>query len=63
MCSLDYENMFNTQKKEEIKKFIQDELIEKEFTKAMEGPGGYFLEPGGYIVDKSNIENLRKSVV
>jgi hypothetical protein len=36
---------------------------QKEFTKAIEGPGGYFLEPGGYIVDKRNIKNQRKSVV
>ncbi|HZD82459.1 MAG TPA: hypothetical protein VE076_06240 [Nitrososphaeraceae archaeon] len=57
MCSLDYESIFNTQKKEENKKFIQDEFIQKEFTKAMEGPGGYFLEPGGSIVDKRNTEN------
>jgi hypothetical protein len=57
MCGLDYESILNPQKKEENKKFIQDELIQKEFTKAMEGPGGYFLEPGGYIVDKRNTEN------
>jgi hypothetical protein len=29
----------------------------------MEGPGGYFLEPGGYIVDKQNTENQRKGDV
>jgi hypothetical protein len=62
MCSLDYESVVNPHKKEENKKYIQDEYRQKEFTKAMEGPGGYFLEPGGYIVDKRNTENQRKSV-
>jgi hypothetical protein len=63
MCSLDYESILNPNKKEENKKYIQYEHIQKEFTKAMEGPGGYFLEPGGYIVDKRNTESQHKSVV
>jgi len=63
MCSLDYDSLFNTQKKEEnIEKYIQHEYGQEGFTKAMEGPGGYFLEPGGYIVDKRNAENQGKSV-
>ena len=57
MCSLDYESIFNTRKKEENKKYILHKYIQKGFTKAMEGPSGYFLEPGSYIVDKRNIEN------
>jgi hypothetical protein len=57
MCGLDYESILNPHKKEENKKNIQDELRQKEFTKAMEGPGGYFLEPGGYIVDKRKTES------
>ena len=57
MCSLDYESIFNTHKKEENKKYVQNEYGQGAFTKAMEGPGGYFLEPGGYIVDKRNTEN------
>jgi hypothetical protein len=28
----------------------------------MEGPGGYFLEPGSYIVDKRNTKDWVKSV-
>jgi hypothetical protein len=62
MCGLDYESILNPHKKSRIK-YIQDECRQKEFTKAMEGPGGYFLEPGGYIVDKRNTENQRKNVV
>ena len=56
MCSLDYESILNTHQKEENKKYIEDLYKQKEFTKAKEGPGGYFLEPGGYIVDKRNIK-------
>jgi hypothetical protein len=63
MCSLDYDSIFNTQKKEENKRHIQHEYEQEGFTKAMDGPGGYFLEPGGYIVDKRNSENQGKSVV
>ena len=51
MCGLDYESILNTHKKEENKEYIEGLYKQKEFTKAMEGPGGYFLEPGGYIVD------------
>jgi hypothetical protein len=57
MCVLDYESILNTHQKEENKKYIDDLHKQKEFTKAMEGPGGYFLEPGGYIVDKRNIKD------
>jgi hypothetical protein len=57
MCSLDYESIFDTQKKEENKKHIQYEYGQEGFTKAMEGPSGYFLEPGGYMVEKRNTEN------
>jgi hypothetical protein len=53
---LDYESILNTHKKEGNKKeYIEDLYKQKEFTKAMEGLGGYFLEPGGYMVDKRNI--------
>jgi len=52
MRGLDYESILNTHKKVENKEYIEDLYRQKEFTKAMEGPGGYFLEPGGYIVDK-----------
>jgi hypothetical protein len=62
VCSLDYESVVNPHKNEENKKYIPDEYRRKELTKAMEGPGGYFLEPGGYIVDKRNMVNQRKSV-
>ena len=57
MCGLDYESVINGHKKEENKKYIEDLHKQKEFTKAMEGPGGYFLEPGGYIVDKRNTKD------
>ncbi|MGC2426521.1 MAG: hypothetical protein WA421_05765 [Nitrososphaeraceae archaeon] len=50
MCGLDYENIFYhvTQTRKNMKCV---EEPEGEFTKAMEGPAGYFREPGGYIVD------------
>jgi hypothetical protein len=54
MCGLDYESVLNVHKKEDNKQYIEDLHKQKGFTKAMEGPGGYFLEPGGYIVDKRN---------
>jgi hypothetical protein len=54
MCGLDYESILNTHQKEENKRYIEDLHKQKGFTKAMEGPGGYFLEPGGYIEDKRN---------
>jgi hypothetical protein len=41
---------------------LEDLHKQKEFTKAMEGPGGYFLESDGYIVDKRNIKDQPKSV-
>jgi hypothetical protein len=63
MCSLDYESISNPQKIYETKKNIQYELKQEEFTKAMEGPGGYFLEPGGYIVDKRNVEIQYETIV
>jgi hypothetical protein len=50
MCGLDYENILNTHQKEENKKYIEDLHKQNEFTKAMEGPGGY-------IVDKRNIKD------
>jgi hypothetical protein len=62
MCGLDYESILNTPQKEENKKYIEDLHKQKEFTRTMEGPGGYFLEPGGYIVDKRNIKGQVKSV-
>ena len=57
MCGLDYESTLNAHKKEYNKQDIEDQFKQKEFTKAMEGPGGYFLEPGGYIIDKRNIKD------
>jgi hypothetical protein len=58
-CSLDYESILSPEKKERNKKYTQDEYKQKEFTKAMEGPGGYFLEPGGYIVDKRKTQKIQ----
>jgi hypothetical protein len=53
MCGLDYENILTpvsqTRKNKKCAKEPQ-----QEFTKEMEGPGGYFREPGGYIVDMRN---------
>ncbi|MFL6430417.1 MAG: hypothetical protein ACJ71X_03035 [Nitrososphaeraceae archaeon] len=46
----------NPQKKEENKKYLLHEHRQEEFTKAMEGPGGY-------IVDKRKTESQHKSVV
>ena len=57
MCGLDHESILNTHQEEQNKKYMEDLQKQKEFTKAMEGPGGYFLEPGGYIVDKRNIKD------
>ena len=57
MRGLDYESTLNAHKKESSKQYIEDQFKQKEFTKAMEGPGGYFLGPGGYIVDKRNIKD------
>ena len=57
MCGLDYETILNTHQKEKNKKYIEDLHKQKGSTKAMEGLGGYFLEPGGYIVDKRNIKD------
>jgi hypothetical protein len=58
MCGLDYENIFNpvTRACKNIKR-VEEEL-QVEVTKAMEGPAGYFREPGGYIID---IRNRKKS--
>lgn len=56
MCGLDYESILNTPQKEGNKEYIENLHKQKEFTKAMEGPSAYFLEPGGYIVDKRNIK-------
>ena len=41
MCDLDYESTLNAHKKEYNKHYIEDQF-KKEFTKAMEWPGGYF---------------------
>ena len=62
MCGLDYdyESIMNTPKKEENKEYIENLHKQKGFTKAMEGPGGYFLEPGGCIVDTRNIKDQPK---
>jgi hypothetical protein len=57
MCDLDYETILNTRKKVDNKQYIENLHKQKGFTKAMEGLGGYFLEPGGYIVDKRNIKD------
>ncbi|MDQ6863563.1 MAG: hypothetical protein M3044_07040 [Thermoproteota archaeon] len=32
-------------------KTLEDGAKDEDFVKAMEGPGGYSREPGGYIVD------------
>ncbi|MFL6316502.1 MAG: hypothetical protein ACJ73C_07165 [Nitrososphaeraceae archaeon] len=60
MCGLDYESIVNPHKKGENKEYIENLHKQKGFTKAMEGPGGYFLEPGGYIVDTRNIKDQAK---
>jgi hypothetical protein len=60
MCGLDYETIMNTHKKEGNKEYIEN-LHKQGFTKTMEGPGGYFLEPGGYIVDTRNIKDQPKN--
>jgi hypothetical protein len=53
----------NTHKKVDNKKeYIEDLYRQKEFTKAMEGPGGYFLEPGGNMVDKRTSKINLKSI-
>ena len=57
MCGLDYGSILNTHTKEDNKQYIENLSKRKESTKAMEGPGGYFLEPGGYIVDKRNTKD------
>jgi hypothetical protein len=53
----------NTHKKVDNKKeYIEDLHRQKEFTKAMEGLGGYFLEPGGNMVDKRTSKINLKSI-
>ncbi len=47
MCSLDYESILHPEQKDMNTEYIEEE----EFAKVMEGPGGYFREPGGYIID------------
>jgi hypothetical protein len=45
MCGSDYESILNTHKKVDNKKeYIEDLDRQKEFTKAMEGPGGYMVD-------------------
>ena len=51
MCGLDYENIFNPLTRTHKKIKCAEEEPQQEFTKGMEGPAGYFREPGGYIVD------------
>jgi hypothetical protein len=51
MCSLDYENILNPQQTPENAKSMEDGDKDEEFVKTMEGPGDYFRQPGGYIVD------------
>jgi hypothetical protein len=53
MCGLDYENIFTPVTQIRKNKNCAKEP-QQEFTKEMEGPGGYFREPGGYIVDMRN---------
>jgi hypothetical protein len=54
MCNLDFENILNPQQTHKNTKSLEDGAKEEGFAKAMEGPGGYFREPGGYIVDLRN---------
>jgi hypothetical protein len=51
MCGLDYENILNPRQTPKTTKTLEGGAKDEEFVKAMEGPGGYFREPGGYIVD------------
>ncbi len=51
MCGLDYENILNPRQTPKTTKTLEGGAEDEEFMKAMEGPGGFFREPGGYIVD------------
>jgi hypothetical protein len=51
MCGLGYENILNPRQIPKTTKTLEGGAKDEEFVKAMEGPGGYFREPGGYIVD------------
>jgi hypothetical protein len=63
MYGLDYENILNPQQPAKNTKFLEDGAKDEEFVKAMEGPGGYFREPGGYIVDmRGRNESSKKTV-
>jgi hypothetical protein len=41
MCSLDYESIINTDQKDKNTKYVEDACKKGDFTKSMEGPGGY----------------------
>jgi hypothetical protein len=56
---LGYESVLNTHQKEENKVYCKSTQT-KRIYKNMEGHGGYFLEPGGYIVDKRNTKDQPK---
>jgi hypothetical protein len=60
MCGLDYENILNPRQTHKYTKSLEDGVKDEEFIKAMEGPGGYFREPGGYIIDMRNIKQSSK---
>ena len=47
MRGLDYGNILNPQQTPKTTKTLEDWAKDEEFVKAMEGPDGYFREPGG----------------
>ena len=49
MCGLNYENILTP-----VSQTRKNKKCAKEPQQEMEGPGGYFREPGGYIVDMRN---------
>jgi hypothetical protein len=51
MRKTDYQCIANQNGPGNYTRYIGGEPKEEESDKAMEGPGGYFKEPGGYIVD------------
>jgi len=51
MHETDYQNKADQKRPGNYTGYIAGEPKEEGSDKAMEGPGGYFKEPGGYIVD------------
>jgi hypothetical protein len=51
MSNTDYQIIANQNEPHRNMRYMGGGPNEEESDKAMEGPGGYFKEPGGYIVD------------